>query len=275
MPAASDSTVSFSALSPSILEREGRLRIGRQILNVLEHHLQGQTLAGRRVLDIGCSSGIITDLIASRSGAAIGIDVDRAALAQARETHHRDRLEFRYMSGDALEFPNASFDIVICNQVYYWFEDVDRLFAEIARVLTPGGLCFFAAVNKFKPWESQYQLPLLPILPRRAADLMVRAAGKGERFACYYRSIGELRKSSRELIVHRYTPKLLKDPEAFGFSRLSAIGRVTRHLPLGWLERLEGLSPNIIWVLEKPRSDRGSRTRQDTKAPKPENTNAG
>lgn len=252
MTTARDSAISFSTLSPSILEREGRLRIGRQILNVLQHHLGPDGLRERRVLDIGCSSGVITALVASESGPTIGIDVDRPALDEARAIAGRDNLQFREMSGAALDFPAGSFDVVICNQVYYWFEDPSRLFSEIHRVLAPGGICFFAAVNKYKPWESQYQLPLLPLLPRSLADMMVRTAGKGERFGCYYRSVGELRQLCGAFIVHRYTPRLLKDPDAFGFSKLSGVGRVTRHLPLALLERLEAVSPNIIWVLEKP-----------------------
>lgn len=251
MAAPAAGSESFSALSPSILEREGRLRIGRQILNVLQHHLR-RPLTGLRVLDIGCSSGVITDLIAAHAAHTTGIDVDRPALAEARR-RQRDGLEFQEMSGDALRFPAATFDVVVCNQVYYWFEDAPRFFGEIHRVLKPGGICFFAAVNKYKPWESQYRLPLLPLLPRPLADLMVRAAGKGDRFGCHYLSVAELRRQCHQFVIHPYTPKLLKDPEAFGFSKLAGVGLITRRLPLPWLARLEALSPNIIWVLERPR----------------------
>ena len=77
---ADDCATMFSTLSPSILDREDRLRVGRQILAVLEHHLGAGGLVGRRVLDIGCSSGIITGLIASAAGPTVGIDVDEPAL---------------------------------------------------------------------------------------------------------------------------------------------------------------------------------------------------
>jgi hypothetical protein len=51
--------------------------------------------------------------------------------------------------------------------------------------------------------------------------------------------------------VHRYTARILKDPYSYRFTNLSAIGQVTRRLPLSWLEALEPLSPNFIWVLAK------------------------
>src|SRR5262245_48478698 len=109
-----DRAPAFSTLSPSILDREDRLRVGRQILAVLDRHLGEGGLAGRRVLDIGCSSGVITGLIAQAAGQTVGIDVDERALARARVSAHPPRLEFRTMSAVALDFPSASFDVAVC-----------------------------------------------------------------------------------------------------------------------------------------------------------------
>ena len=246
-----DRAPAFSTLSPSILDREDRLRVGRQIVAVLDHHLGEGCLAGRRVLDIGCSSGVITTLIAAAAGLTVGIDVDEPALARARADADPPRLEFRRMSAVALDFPNDSFDVVVCNQMYYWLEDPSRLMAEIARVLAPGGVCVFTAVNKYKLWEAQYRLPLLPVMPRALADVCVRLAGKGDRFGCHYLSYRELGRLCAGFEVHRYTARILKAPDSYRFSNLSAIGRVTRRLPLSWLEALEPLSPNLVWVLAK------------------------
>jgi len=250
-PMTDDRAPAFSALSPSILDREDRLRIGRQILAVLDHHLGGGGLAGRRVLDIGCSSGVITALIATTAGATVGIDVDEPALARARSEAHPPHLEFRKMSAVALDFPNESFDVVLCNQMYYWLEDPSRLMSEIARVLARGGVCVFTTVNKYKLWEAQYRLPLLSVMPRALADVCVRLAGKGDRFGCRYLSYWELGRLCAGFEVHRYTGRILKDPDSYRFTRLSRIAQVTRRLPLSWLEALEPLSPNLLWVLAK------------------------
>jgi SAM-dependent methyltransferase len=248
---ADDRANTFSTLSPSILDREDRLRVGRQILVVLEHHLGAEGLNGRRVLDVGCSSGILTGLIASVAGPTMGIDVDEPALARARAEPHPANAEFRMMSAVALDFPNRSFDLVICNQMYYWLEDPTPLMAEIARVLAPGGVCLFTTVNKYKLWEAQYRLPLLSVMPQRLADACVRLAGKGDRFGCHYLSYWELLRLCAGFDVHRYTARVLRDPDAFRFTKLSWIGRITRRLPLSWLEALEPLSPNFVWVLSK------------------------
>ena len=244
--------IPFSALSPSILKREHRLRVGRQILAVLEDHLKSTGLGTRRVLDVGCSSGIITSFLAEVCGSIVGVDIDTEALRLAREGADKTNLDFMLASGSDLDFPSESFDIVICNQVYYWFDDPDRLMAEIGRVLKPGGCCFFASVNKYALWEAQYRLPFLSFLPKRLADLFVRAAGKGDRFGCRYLSFWGLRQLCGKFVVHRYTARVLKDPERYKFTRLSLMKPLTRALPMRVCEALEPLSPNFVWVLEKP-----------------------
>jgi SAM-dependent methyltransferase len=250
VPRSGETTIPFSALSPSILEREDRLRVARQIVAVLEAHIPGG-LAGRRVLDIGCSSGVITSFVADVSGPTIGVDVDTNAIRIANELPKRANLEFRVMSASALEFPPDTFDVVICNQVYYWLEDPGTLMADIHRILKPGGVCFLASVNKYKLWEAQYRLPLLSMLPRPLADVYVRAAGKGSRFGCRYLSFWGLRRLCARFVIHGYTARILKDPEKYKFTKLSSAAALTQSIPVAWLEWLEPLSPNFVWVLEK------------------------
>jgi len=249
----SGSAARFSALSPSIFDRDNRLRVARQILTVLEAHLETRDLRDRRVLDVGCSSGIITSVLADFTGPVIGIDVDADALRIARRDARRPGLEFQHMSASALDFPSASFDIVICNQVYYWFEDAAAVMSEIARVLKPGGVCFFAGVNKYSVWEAQYRLPFLALLPRRIGNAYVRATGRADRYECHYLSFWELTRVCGPFNIHRYTTRVLRDPVAFEFVRLKKWQRLTRAVPVAWLNFLERFSPNFVWMLEKPR----------------------
>ena len=249
----SNNAIPFSSLSPSILKRQARVRVGRQILAVLDDHVKPPGLSGRRVLDVGCSSGIITSLLADFCGPVVGVDVDAEAIRLARAEPKKSNLDFMVMSGSTLDFPSGSFDLVICNQVYYWLEDPAQLMAEIFRVLTPGGSCFFASVNKYKLWENQYRLPLLSVLPRRLADICVRASGKGDRFGCRYLSFWELGRLCGNFVIHRYTARVLKDPVKYRFANLSTLKTITNALPVRLFEVLEPFSPNIIWLLDKPR----------------------
>ena len=83
------------------------------------------------VLDIGCgSSRIIQDL-----PEAIGLDILLPKLRFLRDRHSR------MVQGDifALPFPDAAFDAVICSEVIEHIPDRPSLFAELTRILRPGG----------------------------------------------------------------------------------------------------------------------------------------
>ena len=72
--------------------------------------------AGSRVLDLGCGNGMIAEYLADQTGARVtGIDFIERAIgdAQARTAAKRERLEFRVMDMSRLDFPPASFNVVI------------------------------------------------------------------------------------------------------------------------------------------------------------------
>lgn len=103
-------------------------------------------VAGERVLDVGCGSGVVTREIARRVGShglAVGLDPSPALLAVARElaqgTGLGDHVEFR--EGDALRlpFPDSSFDAVVCVTVLSHVPRGEAAIPELVRVLRPGG----------------------------------------------------------------------------------------------------------------------------------------
>ena len=97
------------------------------------------------VLDVGCGPGNITADLASRvpHGSVVGIDqsldiVARAAKDFAREQH--PNLEFRRGDVFALDFAEASFDVVYVHQVLQHLSNPVAALEEMRRVLKPGGL---------------------------------------------------------------------------------------------------------------------------------------
>jgi ubiquinone/menaquinone biosynthesis C-methylase UbiE len=110
------------------------------------YHLDLAELArGERVLDLGSGSG--TDVFCAAlqvggSGHVIGIDFTDAQLEKARRLQGRDgfsQVEFVEASIDKLPFEDRSFDAVISNGVINLSPVKDRVFAEVRRVLRPGG----------------------------------------------------------------------------------------------------------------------------------------
>lgn len=100
---------------------------------------------GVQVLDVGCGLGGASRYMARQFGARVtGVDLTPEFVDVARELTARcglgDLVEIRQGSGTDLPFPNGNFDAACLLHVGMNVEDKATLFAEIRRVLVPGGL---------------------------------------------------------------------------------------------------------------------------------------
>lgn len=110
------------------------------------YHLDlGEIEEGARVLDLGSGSGtdvFVAALHAGPTGMVIGIDMTDEQLAKAerlRADADVDNVAFEHGYIDDLPFEDESFDVVISNGVINLSADKTEVFAEVARVLAPGG----------------------------------------------------------------------------------------------------------------------------------------
>ena len=99
-----------------------------------------------RALDIGTGPGQIVLKLAAKltRWKFVGVDRSQGMIAKANELlpsapEVAGRVEFRMEDGRALDFPDSTFDLVICNSVLHHMPDPQTLFAEIARVVKSGG----------------------------------------------------------------------------------------------------------------------------------------
>ena len=107
--------------------------------HVAAYALAEPELGPGRVLDLGCGVGHSFGLLAPRE--TVGLDIDPDALAgQERETVVADMR--------ALPFADGAFASVVCVQAIEHVPDPERVLAEAARVLEPGGVALFVTPNR-------------------------------------------------------------------------------------------------------------------------------
>lgn len=106
-----------------------------------------------KVLDVGCGAGFLTNSLAERGHDVTGVDASAAALEIA--ALHDPSASVRYELADAARLPydDATFDAVCAMDLLEHVEDPRAIVRELARVLVPGGLCFFHTFNRtFLSW---------------------------------------------------------------------------------------------------------------------------
>jgi 2-polyprenyl-6-hydroxyphenyl methylase/3-demethylubiquinone-9 3-methyltransferase len=162
----------FSRLAHRWWDPDGEFRPLHRINPLRLAWIDGKAqLAGKRILDVGCGGGILTEAMARAGGEVKGIDLAEKPLKVA-ELH---RLE----SGVAVEYEAASaeelaareagrYDVVTCMEVLEHVPDPASTVRACAALARPGGDLFFATINRnlksylFAIVGAEYVLRLLP-----------------------------------------------------------------------------------------------------------------
>jgi SAM-dependent methyltransferase len=121
----------------------------------------GRLAPGERVLDLGSGAGtdsLIAAQMVGDQGSVTGIDMTPEMLGKARAAAAEmgaTNVEFVESEAERLPFPDAKFDVVISNGVIDLIPDKDAVFAELYRVLAPGGRIQVADVTIQNPVSAE------------------------------------------------------------------------------------------------------------------------
>ena len=120
-------------------------------LHYLPRLVDFSSFKGQRLLEVGC--GIGTDLVRFAKGGArvTGVDLAQTAIDLARKNFEVNGVaaeELRVADGEALPYPDASFDVVYGHGVIQYTASPARLIRECHRVLRPGGAAIFMVYNR-------------------------------------------------------------------------------------------------------------------------------
>lgn len=113
---------------------------------------------GRRLLEYGCSDGESTRAWSSHGAITSGIDISPEAIRVARERAEKAGLSIRYevMNAEDMSFGDRAFDVVAGTGILHHL-DLDRAYAEIARVLDDGGSAVFIEPLGHNPLINLYR----------------------------------------------------------------------------------------------------------------------
>lgn len=131
---------------------------------------------GQRLLEVGC--GIGTDLVRFARGGALvtGIDLSETAIGLAHQNfalHGLTAQELRVGNGEALQYADASFDVVYAHGVVQYTADAPRMVAECHRVLKPGGEAIFMVYNRIS-WLNALSKVMKVDLEHEDAPVLVK-----------------------------------------------------------------------------------------------------
>jgi 2-polyprenyl-6-hydroxyphenyl methylase/3-demethylubiquinone-9 3-methyltransferase len=128
-------------------------------------------LAGKKVLDVGCGGGLLSEGMARRGAAVTGIDLSDKPLGVARLHLLESGVEadYRKIAVEALaeEMPGA-FDTITCLEMLEHVPDPASVVGACAKLVKPGGQIFFSTINRnpksylFAIIGAEYVLGLLP-----------------------------------------------------------------------------------------------------------------
>jgi 2-polyprenyl-6-hydroxyphenyl methylase/3-demethylubiquinone-9 3-methyltransferase len=148
------------------------LRLG-YVLDRIESHFglsRGASLAGLRILDVGCGGGLLSEPLARLGAHVVGIDASPGNVAAARLHAAAHGVSVAYRLGEPARVlaDEERFDVVLALEVVEHVSDVPAFAETVAHSVAPGGLLFASTIDR--TWKSfvfaivgaEYILRVLP-----------------------------------------------------------------------------------------------------------------
>lgn len=138
-------------------------------LNYIDQHCAG--LSGKRVVDIGCGGGILSESMAQKGAQVTGIDMGEAPLsvAQLHSLEAQVEVDYQRITAEELAEQQAgAFDVVTCMEMLEHVPEPASVIAACAKLVKPGGRVFFSTINRspkafaFAIVGAEYVLNMLP-----------------------------------------------------------------------------------------------------------------
>ena len=105
-------------------------------------------IKGKRVLDIGCGGGLLSEEFARKGASVTGVDLSPVAIEAAKKHAEESGLEIDYRNCALADIKEKDYDIVVCAEMLEHVNDISLMIAESAAKVKKGGLYLFETINK-------------------------------------------------------------------------------------------------------------------------------
>lgn len=162
----------FEALANRWWDKQGEFKPLHDINPLRLHYIDERVqLNGKRVLDVGCGGGILSESMAQRGAQVTGIDMGKAPLSVAKLHAMETDIEIDYQQITVEELAAqqpGSFDAVSCMEMLEHVPDPSSVIKACQTLVKPGGSVFFSTINRnpkaylFAVIGAEYLLKMLP-----------------------------------------------------------------------------------------------------------------
>lgn len=217
-------------------------------------------LTGKRILEIGSGTGMLVVRGRTAHGLDLwGIEPSAGEYSASLDVARRLLAHYglpgeaiREAPGEAIPYPDASFDLVYSSNVLEHVRDPQAVIDEAVRVLKPGGQLLLVVPNYGSWWEGHYGILWLPRMPAWLAKLYVRLFGRDPAYVDTLNLVDHGR-MLRWLEPHRGRLEVLDwgwgvfeaRLRTLGFSEWAALATVKR---LARLVHRSGLLEPVLWA---------------------------
>lgn len=142
----------FNDLSTDWWDENGRMKSLHDINPVRLAYIMHQTgLKGKRVLDVGCGGGILSEKIARQGAVVLGIDASASMIEIAKSHAEESNIDIQYINTDIehiTQYTSSGFDVILCMELLEHVPSYDSVIKACKDLLNPGGIMIFATINR-------------------------------------------------------------------------------------------------------------------------------
>jgi ubiquinone/menaquinone biosynthesis C-methylase UbiE len=139
-----------------ITEHPGQKATREQLVRLFHrYHFAQEFAAGKKVLEVGCGSGLGLGYLAKAAQSILGGDIDPYNVDEAvRHYHDYPSVSVAFLDAYELPLGDGEVDVIVCLETLYYLEEPERFLEEASRVLKSGGTLIISTVNK--DWREFY-----------------------------------------------------------------------------------------------------------------------